>query len=236
MSNQPAFLYNSVIDDGNDLSAKLSTHTVMTGSAGACSAIGIARPSRDGTATVQKSSNNSTWETVDYFEFAANRCMLGFFESSSSDYWRVVFDDETTLAVVKLGLALRMTQRNYQGVAPAIYNQQSSLSPREMNRGQYLGRQSYARVAKAEYQTDKTTMVFLRSDVMPMIEALREGAGVFYAWRPDKYPQDVIYGNLSGGISPETAGTLNFMQFSIAIDGILDTSPSTYDKPVVVAP
>jgi hypothetical protein len=242
MSNQPAILYQSVLTDattGNELTARAFTYDTLTQALDeteSCSAIGIARPSRTGTVTVQSSTNGTSWTTRGIFSFARDRVMMGIFDSVSAAYWRVIFDSPTTLSVVKLGAVVRMPQRNYAGVAPPSLNQVIAQAPAAYDRGMYLGRQAYGRVSAVSVSQERVTMAQTRTDVMPLVEAMRRGAGAFVAWRPEKYPGDVVYGFLDGDIRPTNTGTRDYMSLSIAVTGVTDSAPAVYDKPTVTAP
>jgi hypothetical protein len=79
-------------------------------------------------------------------------------------------------------------------------------------------------------------MQWVKENAMDLFEALRDGEGVFYAWRPETYPGDVIYGFLASEIKPTNAGTLDFLDFDIQLTGIYDTSTPVYTGPTIVVP
>ena len=234
MSNQPAFLYSSVLSGlTNELNAKRyifpSLNPIITGSPGAataCDCVGISMPSESGSLIVYSSQNVSDWTLRATAPAYKMRNSMTFFDSVTAPFWYVQAVGFSSVAVIKVGKAVRMDQRNYQGVAPTAFNQSVNMTPQSMIMGQWLGRQSYGRTGGMSYQFDHTTASWVRANAMQMIEALREGAGVFYGWRPDKYPQDVIYGHLSNPINISNTGTLSYMSATLAIDGVYD---GTYD-------
>lgn len=235
--NAPAFLVNDIFD-GNELTSKRqSVETIVSDLDGeiACSGVGIALPDRNGTVTVQSSSDGSSWITEAVVSFAAHRVILGLFEPAVYPHWRLVFDAPTELSVVKLGLVHRMPQDNYSGVNPPRLNQEDVQQPQSYVSGAFLGRQAFGRVGSATYTQEHAKMADTRL-YMDLVEQLREGRGAFYAWRPDKYPNDVIYGILSGEISPENTGVRDYMGLSISLTGVVNTTPPTYHKPTVTPP
>jgi hypothetical protein len=231
MSNAPAFLYSSVLTGWpNELSAKRRAFTSIDGDAGApvpVDSVGICMPDASGTLQVYSSTDNASWTLRASAPAYSMRNSLTFFESVTAQYWRVTAVGFASAAVIKLGRAVRMAQDNYGNVQPPAFNQSVNMTPQEMVMGQWLGRQSYGRTARASYQFDHITASWVRANAMDLIAALRTGAGAFFAWRPDKYPQDVIYGHLSGAIELSNSGVRDFMTGTIAIDGVYDAS---YDE------
>lgn len=238
MSNQPVFLYTNALGT-NEFPASLSTITTVSKdnvSPFVCSGIGIARAKRNGSVQAQYSSNGSDWTTAATLFFSADKAAMTTFTAVSARYWRAVFDAETQVGVIKIGAALEMDQRNYIGVQPVPYAQEDSRRPNNLSMGQWLGRQAHARRASATYTCGHTTMAWIKQNAGTLIEALRDGTGVFYAWRPETYPQDVIYGFLSSPINPTLAGTLSHMDMTIELSGIYDTAKPVYTGPTVIAP
>ena len=244
MSNAPAFLYNSVLSGlTNELNAKRyivpPLNPLIFGDAGEgteCDAIGISMPDNNGTVQVASSPDGVNWTVVATVPAYKMRNSLTFFDAVSARYWYVVLSGFTSVAVIKVGKALRMDQRNYIGVAPTAFNQNVNMTPQSQTMGQWMHRQAYGRTGGMSYQFDHTTTTWIRTNAMTMIEALREGAGVFYAWRPEKYPQDVIYGHLSNPINLTNTGTLNYLSGTIAIDGVYDGNYDTLPTYTVTAP
>lgn len=244
MSNQPAFLYTSVLSGlTNELNAQRYTfpplNPLILGDAGVateCDCVGISMPNESGTLSVYSSPDGSTWTLRASAGAYKMRNSLTFFDSVTARYWYVQAIGFTSVAVIKLGKALRMDQRNYGGVAPTAFNQSVNMTPQSLTMGQWLHRQAYGRTGGMSYQFDHITTNWIRTNAMTMIEALREGAGVFYAWRPEKYPQDVIYGHLSGEIRPTNSGTLSYMSGTIAIDGVYDANYNSLNTYSVTPP
>lgn len=244
MSNAPAFLYTSVLSGlTNELNARRYTFSalnpIIVGSAATateCDCVGICMPDADGSLVVYSSTNGYTWvlrETVPVYKM---RNSLTFFDAVTARYWYVQAVGFSSVAVIKLGKALRMDQSNYVGVAPTAFNQSVNMTPQSQTMGQWLGRQAYGRTGGMSYKFDHITNAWIRANAMAMIEALREGAGVFYGWRPDKYPQDVIYGHLSSAIQLSNSGTLSYMTGTIAIDGVYDANYNSLNNYSVTPP
>jgi hypothetical protein len=244
MSNQPAFLYSSVLTGWpNELNAKRYIFTplnpIITGApdeSTECDCVGISMPNESGTLQVYSSDDGSAWTLRVTAPAYKMRNSMTFFDAVDAPFWYVQAVGFSSVAVIKLGRAVRMDQRNYQGVAPTAFNQSVNMTPQSMSMGQWLGRQAYGRTGGMSYQFDHTTATWIRTNAMTMIEALREGAGVFYAWRPDKYPQDVIYGHLSNPVNLTNTGTLSYMSGTIAIDGVHDGTYNTLATYIVTPP
>lgn len=228
MSNAPAFLYTSILTGlTNELNAQRNAITTINADAGAateCDCVGVSMPNESGILKVYSSPDAYTWTLRADAGVYKNRNSMTFFDSATARYWYVQAIGFSSVAVIKLGKALRMNQNNYVGVAPTAYNQSVNMTPKSMTMGQWLGRQAYGRTGGMSYQFDHITTTWIRTNAMTMIESLREGAGVFYGWRPEKYPQDVIYGHLSSEIRLTNSGTLNYISGTIAIDGVYDAN------------
>jgi hypothetical protein len=238
MSNQPAFLYTNALGTNQYPATRQSITTLSydNGAVVSCSGIGIARADRNGTVTAYYSEDGSSWVEFGAMNFAANRAAMAQFSPVLAQHWRVVFDAATNVGVVKVGRVLQMDQRNYGGVDPAPFNQTDSRRPATLERGQWLGRHAHGRRTTATYTATHTGMQWVKQHAMPLFEALRDGDGVFYAWRPETYPGDVIYGFLASEINPTNAGTLDFLDFTIELTGIYDTTTPVYTGPTIVVP
>lgn len=240
MSNAPAFLYSSVLSGlTNELNAKRNAIGTINGDAGAateCDCVGVSMPNENGTLQVYSSPDNATFTLRATVSVYKMRNSMAFFDAVTARYWRVVASGFSTVAVIKLGKALRMNQNNYGGVAPTAFNQSVNMTPKSMTMGQWLGRQAYGRTGGMSYKFDHITNAWIRANAMTMIEALREGAGVFYGWRPEKYPQDVIYGHLSSAIQLSNSGTLSYLTGTIAIDGVYDANYNSLNNYSVTPP
>lgn len=229
MSNAPAFLTHSVLSGiTNETNGQRFTFPAITpiingdaGSATAVDAVGICMPSDDGLLAVYSSPDGATWTLRCTAPAYKMRNSLTFFDTVVERYWYVQ-STFASVSVIKLGKAVRMDQNNYQGVSPPVYNQIVSLKPSGLTKGQWLGRQSYGRTATASYSFDHITSAWWRANAVDLVEALRDGKGVFYAWRPDKYPQDVLYGHLSGPVRISNTGTKSFVGGEIQISGVYD--------------
>nr|BDD44166.1 hypothetical protein 33 [bacterium] len=223
--NAPTFLYEDIL--GLDpYPAKLKSgdeFETFSPVSVKCSAVGIARPLRDGTLYVERSSNGVHWSEVAALSFTANRCAVTRFTETESTYWRVRFDAVTSFGALKLGPMFEMYHLNYAGVTPPYFAQESDRFPKQANTGQWFGRRSYARKTAQVYRTDRTPADWFRANALGFVEALRNGEATFYTWRPDKYPGDVMYGFLSGDIKVTNTGTRNFVSFDISLTGIADT-------------
>jgi hypothetical protein len=231
MSNAPAFLYQSVLSGWpNEVNGSRFTFPsptpIIVGDAGTateCDSVGICMPSADGFLYVYSGLTGSgPWTLRCTAPAYKNRNSLTFFDSAATAQYWYVQSTFASVSVIKVGKAVRMDQNNYQGVSPPGYNQSVSLKPAGLMKGQWLGRQSYGRTASASYSFDHTTSAWWRANAVDLVEALRNGKGAFYAWRPDKYPQDVLYGHLSGPVNISNTGTKSFVGGSIQISGVYD--------------
>jgi hypothetical protein len=238
MTNNPVFIYRNALNT-NQFPATRSTFTIVSHQNEEpldCGGIGVCRADRSGTVTAQYSADGVNWTTATNLSFAKDRTAAVTFEPATALYWRAVFDAPTSVGVVKIGKALHMDQRNYADVSPPPFNQTDSRRPASLSRGQWLGRHTHGRRSSASYRSTHIGMQWVKENALDLFEALRDGDGVFYLWRPEKYPGDVIYGFLASDINPTNAGTLDFMDFTIELTGIYDNSKPVYTGPNVIIP
>lgn len=245
MSNAPAFLYSSVLtglpNEFNGVRFTFPLVPIVVGNPGTpteCDCVGVSMPNESGTLQVYSSPTGAdgSFTLRATVGVSKMRNTMEFFDAVTEQFWFVTAVGFTSVAVIKIGKAVRMDQLNYGGVAPTAFNQTVNMTPQSMSMGQWLGRQAYGRVGGMSYKFDHTTSAWIRENAMGLVAALREGAGVFYAWRPEKYPQDVIYGHLSSPINISNSGTLSYMTGEIAIDGVYDANYNTLPTYTVTPP
>jgi hypothetical protein len=238
MSNRPEFLFGNALNT-NQFPATQELFSVLSHeNEGIFEAhgIGICRANRNGTVTAQYSADGSAWVTAGVLSFAANSSAMLEFGQYFGKFWRAVFDAPTLVGVIKIGKVLKMHQSNYADVTPAPYGQEDSRRPSTMSKGQWLGRHAHGRRASMTYTSTHTSLQWVKENGVELFEALRDGEGVFYRWRPEKYPQDVIYGFLASDIKPTNAGTRDHTEFSIELSGLYDSGRSVYTGPTVIPP
>lgn len=221
--DEPKFLYDNILSAySNELTASKISATQIDQDAGvsvAADSFGICFPDRSGSLEIQTSVDGMSYVTVAGFSFQQKKTLYSFFDSTSSQYWRIVFDAATTFSVIKLGESFELSERNYGSVGPPALNQKSYLMDDELFSGQWIGRRSFFRRTSVNYNARHTLLSEVRTNIFELIEHLRFGGGTFYAWRPDTFPQDVIYGYSLSEIGIST-GSINYGDFKITIDGI----------------
>lgn len=110
---------------------------------------------------------------------------------------------QLTLGHIKLGNVLRLERPMYVGLKPWGMGMKQEGISMEGDTGQYLGQQIHKRWRTWQIIQPNNNPKFVRENVVPFLDHLNgtgNGSGngpkgtFFGAWRPDTYPDEVIYG------------------------------------------
>lgn len=171
------------------------------------------------TAKVEYSFDSIMWtEIAPDRLFADNRAIAFLFTETTARYWRVVTAGGVPrVAVVYLGLSLAMERPIYGGHSPATLSRRTTYRPTLSENGQFLGRSVTRRGLEAAFEWSNLTANWYRENFDPFVKAARfRPFGI--AWRPERFPNEVAYMQLSGDISPTNQGVRNLM--SVGFSGI----------------
>jgi hypothetical protein len=199
-----------------------STWTIDLGSAQAVDFVGLVGDMAGCTIAVQRSTNNSTWTTVDTRTTITDRINLFLFGSVSARYWRLSITVAIpSIAVVYIGTALAMQRKIYQGHSPLILSRETELSNNVSDGGQYLGRSIIRKGAQTACAWSHLTADWYRSNFDPFVKASRT-APFFIAWRPSQYTSELGYVWVDGDIAPTNTGPKNYMSVDMTVRGLIN--------------
>ncbi len=183
----------------------------------------------------QYSMDNSTWtDAISLHQQLDNRAIIMAFTPVIAPFWRIVvvveaYEEETELKIkvahVRAGTLLRLQRSMYVGVTPFTIDREVDLVDRDGDTGLYLGD-----IVKREFQNytinqNHNDPGFVRTYILPFLDhcglvgKISYGPqGSFFAgWRPDLYPNEVIYCHPPRQIQrPKNQLVNGMMQWSIS--------------------
>lgn len=177
-----------------------------------------------GSAQIDCSSDNSAWTAVGAVTTPDDGSPMAWrFASTSARYWRLrvsglTVSDPLAVGVAFFGVETILPQRAYQDVSPPITPNMVEIASNVSVGGNLMGSSTVSQGYTVPHNFNHIQPAFIRGVFKPFIQHFNEGRGFFMAWRPHKYPEDIIYGWREGGvIVPSNTGVLDRMTFSMQI-------------------
>ncbi len=175
----------------------------------------------------QWSDDDAAWNDIENISAHAptdDGPILFLFAAESHRYWRIEVTGSTvpSIGVVFIGVALAMPRPIYGGHSPIDLSRTSVIRPQRSERGQFLGRSIVRSGFHADYSWQHLTPAFYRSEFDLFVEDALSFP-YFLAWRPETFPESVVYGWSGQDIAPSNMGIgKGLMQVSISVEGLGD--------------
>jgi hypothetical protein len=137
--------------------------------------------------------------------------------------WRILISGTSAGMAVQIGVVffgddLVFPQRFYQGFSPVISPTEVQLQSNVSAGGNLLGSSVVRRGSTLQAPFRNIDPTFVRSSMAGLIPHFNEGGGVFFAWRPATYSEDLHYAWREGDvIRPANSDVLNLMTFNLAM-------------------
>jgi len=149
-------------------------------------------------------------------------CLLWILDTVATDSVRLTVDGDSNsaqayVATVKAGMATIMPYCPPVGYAPAYLNPMDTYTNTFSEGGQILGSQLISSMASEALSWSIMPPDWVRS-VWTVIRPLMRTEGVCFAWRPVTYPQELIYGMVTGTPAVNYASHVR-MGVSFTIEG-----------------
>lgn len=151
---------------------------------------------------------------------SAAGAVLWLIDSVSTDRIRINVTGGTSMpiiAVMKAGVATMFPIGMPPGYKPSYLNPQDVLTNQFSEGGQILGSTLVSSMARDDVSIDTVEASWVRTNWPTVRDALRT-KGAFWAWNPDDYPDELMYGGLEGVPSAEYTSNL-YMRVSFALEG-----------------
>lgn len=171
---------------------------------------------------IEKSDDGDAWQEIESAEFNSNEAFLLLFERTTARYWRLRIDGESgtpQIGVVYVGEALAMQRPIYGGHTPGKLNRTTTFQNNKSENGQFLGRSIVRKGYSESLSWGNLTAAWYRENFDPFVEAART-TPFFVAWRPGKFPDEVLYAWTSDDIAPNNSGTRDLVSVSIDVEGL----------------
>lgn len=175
-------------------------------------------------ATVQWSYNTAptggTWVDLGPAEAADDGVMAWRIMPVEARRWRLTVNvpagKAANVGVIFIGAETILPMPIYQGLAPRIVPTEVDLDSNVSEGGNLLGTAVVRAGSTLSVNLTLLRAEFVRGEFVPFMDWFNRGRGVFFAWRPMKYPEDIHYGWRNGNvIRPENSGPRDYMSAGI---------------------
>ena len=167
----------------------------------------------------ESSTDGVSYTTIDPTSFSIpsdNSPIVFYFNENSDEYFRLRMQTTTTssdtpyIAHFKAGNVTVLQRRDFAGVESGSISKDLRRTQNISDNGQYLGEVILSSKRMGQINQTNNTPVFVRDEIVDFIshtqgDTVSPGGSpstFFYAWRPNKYPEDVLYGWTRDTIRP----------------------------------
>ena len=175
------------------------------------------------TLKLQYSTDGATFLDAAVAPVADDKPVVFRFVETEARYWRVLVSaitaaDPIAVGVVFLGAEMIIPARVYQEYTPIIVPNIVTLNSNVSEGGHLMGTSVTTAGATVDLPMRYLRPAFIRGDFLPFMQHFNGGGGLFYAWRPAKYPEDVHYAWRNGAVvQPGHSGIRDLMDFTLAM-------------------
>ena len=178
-----------------------------------------------GLVTVEKTDAFGTYLPVVSFSPTTDDALMVLFDdltpNGTVDQWRITIAQAGVapqIGALYLGRALVMPHCIYGGHSPATLSRETEIEPNVSIGGRFLGRSIIRRGYRTDYEFRHLPAQWYREHFEPFVEhALRDP--FFIAWKPDKFPAEVLYGWTTDDLRPVNMGIRDLMSVSFGVEG-----------------
>jgi hypothetical protein len=177
--------------------------------------------SKSATVTVQYSTDNSSWTTLDSSSPTDDSPLMFLFAPVSARYWRISISGAVapSIGVVYFGTTLDMQRPCYAGLSPINFSRETVLRTNRSEGGQFLGRSVIRQGSSMSVGFRHLDYSWYKTNFDPFVkDAL--SYPFFFAWRPDGYPEQVGYVWTLEDIKPSTMGIRDLVEVSFNMVGL----------------
>ena len=128
-------------------------------------------------------------------------------------------DDLPQIAVVYVGLVLKMQRAIYAGHGPINLSRRTVLQAAMSRGGQFLGQSFRAHGVEGQLAFQNLTAAWYRENFDPFVKHARQ-LPYFVAWRPATFPREVVYGWTLDDIRPQNIGRRDLMSVAFPVQGV----------------
>lgn len=186
--------------------------------------IGLARHNLEQVAEIRiQVEVGGEYTTIFDWAFVPNRqALLYLLNPASPDSIRISIRNNPTeprLAVLYVGQSLVLQRRIYVGHTPITMGRNLSVVGGMSESGQYLGEVIRRESLSTSVSLNNLTASWYREN-LNVFFGQRPRKPFFWAWRPEKYPDEIGYAWLSGNPQPSNAQPNGMMEVSFDMEAI----------------
>ena len=153
-----------------------------------------------------------------------NKIIMFLFDTVFASLWRVIIrgeGDTPAIGVINLGKTLDVERRLYQGHTPITLSKKTVIKPQLSEGGQWLGRSIIRNGASTNISLKNLTAAWIRTFFYPFMEQARIYP-FFWAWRPEDYPDEMAYCQITDDIRPTNSGPRDLMSVNFLVNAIVE--------------
>lgn len=169
-------------------------------------------------------------DEIDYtlhYEYSSNgkNADMALFEPISARYWRVVINgNNMVVSAFKMGKALAMQRAIYSGHSPISLSLVTVNRPNLSQTGQLLGSSMIRKGYQTSFDWSNLKSAWYRGNFDLFVQSNPSSNPFFIAWRPETFPDEVMYCIAKGNVQPSNTGTKDFMSVSLQVEGFANVS------------
>lgn len=192
------------------------------GSAEEINAIGIAAHNLRGKSVVIESSEDDIdWTPEKSVSVSTDDAIMILMPDVIRPYWRIVVSGGAAeIGVVFLGRTLDMQRSIYGGHSPGTLSRTTTKLQSRSESGQFLSQRIIRRGYSTSYVWNNLSADWYRSKFDPFANYASDGNPFFIAWKPDKYPREVLYGWTPDDVRPQNIGVRDLMSVTMNVNAL----------------
>lgn len=177
----------------------------------------------DGATVTFSYHDGSDWVDIKTVSPSDNSPIILLFNEIETDQIRISLTGTANPAVgvVYAGKILVSQRRIYQGHTPITLGKRTTIRPQRSEGGQWLGRSIVREGAETSISLSNLTADWVREYFKPFMDSAIKYP-FFFAWRGEKFPEEVAYCWTDQDIVPSNSGPRDFMSVSFAVDAQID--------------
>lgn len=167
-------------------------------------------------------SNYVTVATLQPGDVTDDGAIFIHFPTVSAGQWRLSLNAASTdlrIGVFYVGTLLQMQRTIYGGLNVPNLSREENVIPNRSEAGNFLGaivtRESY----RTSLQWENLEPDWYRNNFDPFVKVSRT-TPFFLAWRPNEFPDEVVYAWRTGSVKPDNTGPSGLMSVSMDIEAV----------------
>lgn len=168
--------------------------------------------------------DGSAWTDASAETLPANdRVIFFLFDEVYATRARIYIQGGTVpdIGVVMFGKALATQRALYQGHSPINLSRRTTIRPNTSDSGQWLGRSIRRAGVATSITINNQRAGWIRDHFSPFIEAARTYP-FGWAWRPQRWPEEVALVWVNDDIVPQNSGPIDMMTVTMDVEGHIE--------------